>query len=122
QDAFYSPAHLNSADIYIDLVTDSGSGAMSHEQWPALMRGDEAYMRSRSYFQFEDAVRRVTGYQHVIPTHQGRAAENIVMELMVGPDDIVLNNTHFDTTRAHVENRKALPVDLMHGHVWNFSE
>src|SRR5450631_1281388 len=122
QEAFYSPAYLNASDVYVDLVTDSGSGAMSDEQWAGLMRGDEAYVRSRSFLTFEKAVQEVMGFRHVIPTHQGRAAENIIMELMVKAGDIVLSNTHFDTTRAHVENRKATPVDVMSDDLWQFSE
>jgi tryptophanase len=95
---------------------------MSDEQWASLMRGDEAYIRSRSFFAFEAAVQEVLGFPYVIPTHQGRAAENIVMALMVDPGDIVLSNTHFDTTKAHVQNRQALPVDLVSEAFWNFGE
>lgn len=120
--AFYSIVHLNSADVFIDLVTDSGTGAMSDEQWAALMRGDEAYFRSRSYGAFERAVQEVTGYPHVIPTHQGRAAENILMELLVKPGDVVLCNAHFDTTRAHVQQRQGLPVDLVGDRLWQYGE
>ncbi|MEP7048757.1 MAG: tryptophanase [Pseudomonadota bacterium] len=122
EQAHYSPVHLRSEDVFIDLITDSGTGAMSDAQWAGLMRGDEAYMGSRSFFSFERAVQEAVGFEHVIPTHQGRAAENIIMELMVKPGDIVLSNTHFDTTRAHVENRKATPVDLMSDALWRFSE
>jgi tryptophanase len=118
--AHYSPVYLRSEDVYIDLITDSGTGAMSDAQWAGLMRGDEAYMGSRSFFAFERAVRDAVGFQHVIPTHQGRAAENIMMEALVKPGDMVLSNTHFDTTRAHVENRKALPVDLVGDDLWDF--
>ncbi|MFW5924863.1 MAG: tryptophanase [Myxococcota bacterium] len=120
--AHYSPVFLNSSDVYVDLITDSGTGAMSDVQWAGLMRGDEAYMRSRNYFTFERAVQEATGFDHAMPTHQGRAAENIVADLMIGPDDIVLSNTHFDTTRAHVEHRKALPVDLVGDVLWRFGE
>jgi tyrosine phenol-lyase len=118
--AFHSPVHLKSEDVFIDLITDSGTSAMSDAQWAGLMRGDEAYMGSRSFYRFEQAVREAVSFEHVIPTHQGRAAENIIMELMVKPGDIVLSNTHFDTTRAHVENRKATPVDLMSDDLWQF--
>lgn len=121
-EAGYSPVFLGSADVFIDLITDSGTSAMSDEQWAGLMRGDEAYMQSRSWTSFEQAVQEVTGFPHVVPTHQGRAAENIVMELLVSHDDIVLSNTHFDTTRAHVENRRAIPVDLVGDWLWCFAE
>ena len=120
--AFYSPAFVDASDVYVDLATDSGSGAMSDEQWSALMRGDEAYIRSRSFFAFEKAVQDVTGFQHVIPTHQGRAAEHIVAELLLHPGDIVLSNTHFDTTKANVENQRALAVDLVGDNLWDFRE
>jgi tryptophanase len=118
--AFFSVAYIDSSDVFIDLVTDSGTGAMSDEQWAGLMRGDEAYIRSRSFFRFEQAVQEITGYSHVIPTHQGRAAENILCELLVKPGDMVLSNTHFDTTRAHVENRKGVAIDLVGDSLWNF--
>lgn len=121
-EAFYSPAYLDSSDVYIDFATDSGTTAMSDNQWAGLMRGDEAYVRSRNFFNFEKAVQDVLGFHHVIPTHQGRAAENILMELLVHEGDIVLSNTHFDTTRAHVEHRKGLPVDTVGDWLWNFSE
>jgi tryptophanase len=120
REAAYSVVHLSSADVFIDLITDSGTGAMSDEQWAGMMRGDEAYMGSRNFFHLEQTVQEILGYRHVIPTHQGRAAEHILMELLVEPGQIVLNNTHFDTTRAHVENRKALPVDLVGDALWDF--
>jgi tryptophanase len=121
-EAFYSPAYLNASDVYIDLATDSGTGAMSDTQWAALMRGDEAYVRSRSYLAFAEAVREVTGFRHAVPTHQGRAAEHIMMELLVKPGQLVLSNTHFDTTKAHVENRGATPIDLVGDWLWRFRE
>jgi tyrosine phenol-lyase len=122
REAFYSVMYLDSADVFVDLGTDSGTGAMSDTQWAAMMRGDEAYVRSRSYGVFERAVREVTGYTHVIPTHQGRGAENILMELLVKPGDIVLGNAHFDTTRAHITRRQGIPVDLVGDQLWSFSE
>ncbi|HYH94562.1 tryptophanase [Hyalangium sp.] len=120
--ATYSIVHIDSNDVFIDLVTDSGTGAMSDQQWAAIMRGDEAYMRARSFFELEKAVREILGFKHVIPTHQGRAAEHILMELLLKPDDMVLSNTHFDTTRAHVMHRKAVPVDLIGDWLWRFDE
>ncbi|HEY0094294.1 MAG TPA: tryptophanase, partial [Archangium sp.] len=122
QEAFYSIAHIDSADVYIDLATDSGTGAMSDEQWAGMMRGDEAYIRSRNFLHFEQTVRELIGYPHVIPTHQGRAAENILMELLVKPGQLILGNTHFDTTRAHIEYRKGQPVDLVGDSLWRFDE
>jgi len=118
--AFHSIVYLNASDIYIDLVTDSGTSAMSDQQWAGLMTGDEAYMGSRNYAHFQDTVRAITGYPHVIPTHQGRAAENIVMELLVKPGGVVASNTLFDTTRAHVHNVGAQPVDLVGDCLWDF--
>jgi tryptophanase len=122
REAFYSPAFVNSEDVFVDLVTDSGTSAMSDEQWAALMRGDEAYVRSRSFVTFEKAVQEVMGFEHVVPTHQGRAAENVLMELLLKPGDIVLSNTHFDTTSAHVAHRGATPVDLIADGLWRFQE
>lgn len=120
--AFYSVAYLDSADVFVDLATDSGTGAMSDEQWAAMMRGDEAYIRSRSYFRFEQAVQETTGFSHVIPTHQGRAAENILLKLLLKPGDMVLCNAHFDTTRAHVEDKGAVPIDLVGDCLWRYDE
>jgi tryptophanase len=121
REAFYSPVFLKSADVFVDLITDSGTGAMSDQQWAGIMRGDEAYMGSKSYAAFERSVQDVTGFSEVVPTHQGRAAENIVMDLLVKPGDIVLSNTHFDTTRAHVLHRQATPVDLVGEWLWDFA-
>jgi tryptophanase len=121
-DAGYSVFYLDSSDVFIDLGTDSGTAAMSDEQWAGLMRGDEAYVRSRSFGSFERSVRDVTGYPHVIPTHQGRGAENILMDLLVSPGKLVLSNAHFDTTRAHIELRQGKPIDLVGDALWNFDE
>jgi len=120
EEAFYSIVYLRSSDIYIDLVTDSGTSAMSDRQWAGLLTGDEAYMGSRNFFHLEDTVRRIVGYPHVVPTHQGRAAENILMELLVKPGDLIASNTLFDTTRAHVLNRGAQPLDLVGDCLWEF--
>jgi tryptophanase len=102
REAFHSVTYINSADVFIDLATDSGTSAMSDQQWAAMMTADEAYVRSKSFFRFEKAVQEIVGYPWVVPTHQGRAAENILTEVLVKPGDVVLSNTHFDTARAHV--------------------
>ena len=103
---------LHSADVTIDLLTDSGTGAMSSEQWAGLQRGDESYAGSPSYYRFEAAVRELFPYKHVIPTHQGRAAEKILFSVLGGAGRTIPSNTHFDTTRANVEFTGATALDL----------
>jgi tyrosine phenol-lyase len=120
--ADYSPARIDAGDVFVDLVTDSGTGAMSDTQWGALMTGDETYVRSQSYLTFEGAVREVCGFEHVIPTPQGRAAEAVALDLLVKSGDMVLSNTHSDTTRTHVERRGATALDLVDDAAWDFRE
>jgi tryptophanase len=105
--------NLHAADVIIDLLTDSGTGAMSRDQWAGIQRGDESYAGSPSWFAFLDSVRSLFPFEHVIPTHQGRAAEKILFSALGGPGKVVPNNTHFDTTRANVEFTGADAVDLV---------
>ena len=112
--AHYNLFLLEADDVLIDLLTDSGTGAMSTHQWAAIMEGDESYAGSKSFRRFKDSVEDITTYTHVIPTHQGRAAERILFNVMCKKGDIVPNNTHFDTTRANVEFVGAEAVDLLY--------
>lgn len=112
QAAHYNLFLLKAEDVLIDLLTDSGTGAMSAAQWAGMMQGDESYAGARSFFRFESAVREVTGLKHIIPTHQGRAAERILFATACTAGQIVPNNTHFDTTRANLEALGVQAVDL----------
>ncbi|MFD1646626.1 tryptophanase [Haloarchaeobius litoreus] len=109
--AGYNLFNLDADDVFVDLLTDSGTGTMSDEQWAAMIRGDEAYAGSSSFRKLEDAVADVMGFDYVVPAHQGRGAENVLYGTILEEGDVVLNNTHFDTTRAHVANQGAEAVD-----------
>ena len=113
QKAFYNPFLIQAKEVMIDLLTDSGTSAMSSEQWAGIMRGDESYAGSESFFRFEAAVRNITGMPYIIPTHQGRAAEKIIFSIVGGKGKYVVSNTLFDTTRANIEFSGAEGIDLL---------
>ena len=112
KDAHYNVFQLKADQVYIDCITDSGTGAMSDRQWSAMMLGDESYAGARSFFHFRDTVRDITGFEYVIPTHQGRAAENVLFSAIIKPGMVVPGNAHFDTTKGHIEFRKAKAIDV----------
>lgn len=111
--AGYNPFLIHADDVIIDLLTDSGTSAMSAKQWAGIMEGDESYAGSKSFYRFEKMVKKITGMKHIIPTHQGRAAEKILFSITGGEGKFFPNNTHFDTTRANIEFSKAEAYDLL---------
>lgn len=115
----YNLFYLDSKDVFIDLLTDSGTSAMSDSQWSAMMVGDEAYAGSSSFHRLEYAIKKNMGYKYVLPTHQGRAAENILFLIMIKKGDYVPNNMHFDTTKAHVLHKKGVPIDVVCDEAFN---
>jgi tryptophanase len=110
-DASYNLFNIKAEQVFIDLLTDSGTGAMSDKQWAAMMLGDESYAGASSYYKLKEAVSDITGFKYFLPTHQGRAAENVLFSVLVKEGDVVPGNSHFDTTKGHIEFRKAEAID-----------
>ena len=111
KDAGYNLFRLNSDQVFIDLLTDSGTGAMSDKQWSEMMVGDESYAGAASYFKMKNAIQELLGFEYFLPTHQGRAAENVLFSVLIKEGDIIPGNSHFDTTKGHIEYRKAVACD-----------
>lgn len=112
KEAHYNVFQLKAENVYIDLLTDSGTGAMSDRQWSALMLGDESYAGATSFYKFEQMVQKILGFKYVIPTHQGRAAENVLFSYLVKEGNVIPGNAHFDTTKGHIEARHAKAIDV----------
>ena len=110
-EADYNLFNLKSEQVFIDLLTDSGTGAMSDKQWSEMMLGDESYAGARSYYKLKDTIRELLGFEYFLPTHQGRAAENVLFSTLMKAGDVVPGNAHFDTTKGHIEFRKAKAID-----------
>lgn len=111
KEAKYNMFQLRADQVYIDLITDSGTGAMSDRQWASMMLGDESYAGATSYYNMKNAITRITGFEYVLPTHQGRAAENVLFSCLIKEGDVCPGNSHFDTTKGHIESRKAIALD-----------
>ena len=120
--AHYNLFNLSSDKVFIDLLTDSGTGAMSDRQWSALMSGDESYAGSKSFLMLKKTVTKITGYKYFLPTHQGRAAENVLFSVLVKEGNIIPGNSHFDTTKGHIEFRKATAVDCSIDEAFNTTD
>ncbi|MDY0016007.1 MAG: tryptophanase, partial [Bacteroidales bacterium] len=111
KEANYNVFQLKAEQVYIDLLTDSGTGAMSDRQWAGIMLGDESYAGATSFFKMKDMIKKITGFDYVLPTHQGRAAENVLFSCLIKAGDFIPGNSHFDTTKGHIESRKAFAID-----------
>lgn len=122
RDARYNLFNLRSGQVFIDLLTDSGTGAMSDQQWSEMMLGDESYAGASSYFKMKEAIQVLLGFDYFLPTHQGRAAENVLFSTMVHPGDLVPGNAHFDTTKGHIEFRKATAIDCTISEAWDIHD